>query len=44
MNTLDPIKELYNLNSDKEEALKITEIIVEGSDMGDGPVDSFMDL
>jgi len=40
MNTLNPIKELYNLYSDKEETLKITEIIGNGlggeSDVEDG--------
>ena len=44
MNTLDPIEELYDLYSDKEETPRITEILDGELDMGDGPADLFMDL
>jgi len=44
MNTLNPIEELYNLYSDKEETLRITEIPDGELDMGDRPADPFMDL
>ena len=30
--------------SDKEETLRITEIMDKGSDIGDGPADPFIDL
>jgi len=39
MNTLNPIEKLYNLYSDKEETLRITEIINEELDIGNGPAD-----
>jgi len=44
MNALDPIKELYNLYSDEKETPRIIEIIDEESDMGNGPVDLYIDL
>ena len=44
MNALDPIEELYDLYSDEEETLWITEIIDEGLNMEDGLVDPYMDL
>jgi len=44
MNALDPIEELYNLYSDKEETLRIMEILNREPDMGDRPADPFMDL
>jgi len=44
MNALDPIKELYDLYSDKEETPRITEIIDKGLDMEDRLADPFMDL
>ena len=44
MNALDPIKELYNLYLDEEETLQIKEIIDKGSDVGDRPVDPYIDL
>ena len=44
MNALNPIKKLYNLYSDEEETSRITEMLDGESDMGDRPVDPFMDL
>jgi len=44
INTLNPIKELYDLYSDKEKTPRIMEIVDGESDMGDGPADPFMDL
>jgi len=44
MNTLNPIKELYDLYSDKEETLRIMEITDGELDMGNGLVDPFIDL
>jgi len=39
INALDPIEELYDLYSDEEETLWITEIVDDGSEMGDGLAD-----
>jgi len=44
MNALNPIEKLYDLYSDKEETLRITEILDGESDMEDRPADLFMDL
>ena len=48
MNALDPIKELYNLYSDKEETPWITEIVDEGlgleSDLEDGLADPYLEF
>jgi len=44
MNALNPIKELYDLYSDKEETPQITEIIDKELDVEDGPADPYMDL
>ena len=48
MNTLDPIEELYNLYSDKEETPWIMEITDDGLgwdlDMRNGPANLYVDL
>jgi len=48
MNTLDPIKELYNLYSDKEKTLWITEVVEDGLgfdlDLEDRPADPYLKL
>jgi len=47
MNQLDPIEELYDMYSEKEDTLKIVEIEDDGLDFVsdvEGPADSYMDL
>jgi len=44
INALNPIEELYNLYSDKEETLRIMEILDGESDIKDGLADLFIDL
>ena len=47
MNRLDPIKELYGMYSEEEDALRIVEIEDNGLDFlsdVDGPADLYMDL
>ena len=44
MNTFNPIKELYDLYSDKEETPRIIKITDEELVIGNGPADPFMDL
>jgi len=44
INALNPIEELYDLYSDKEETPRITEMLDEELDMRNRLVDLFMDL
>jgi len=48
MNTLDPIKELYNLYSEEETFPQIVEVrdnrLDFDSDLEDGPADPYLDL
>jgi len=47
MNRLDPIEELYDMYSEEEDTLKITEIEDDGLDLvldAKGPANPYMDL